>query len=261
MLIRFIPLLLLTLTLSCFGLATGEQNPPSNETSSENVRAASASSSLVIIATVTPVPEQALTRVEALVSATGIATAMPTLTPQATGAPAQAFTDTPVPPAPTETPTFVSSTPTLTPSPTPVTPTIVPLPGMSSAETQIFVDHNEVRDAAGLSRLRTHDALMAIARERAANMASLQQMTHYNPNGSTVFDMMAAYGYPYVNGSENIHFNWGYSAQQSVQVAVESWIASPSHYASIVNPNLGRIGIGIATAANGTVYYSVVFSD
>jgi uncharacterized protein YkwD len=263
--VRFAALLLLTLTLGCSSLATGEEGDGQQELSR------SASSSLVIIATVTPVPSRATPSLEApapIAAAEVLATAelvsAETEADEQAAAPEAVESAASPTPADTATPEGTptpAATPTNTPSPTPERPTIVPLPGMSSPETQIFVDHNQIRDLAGLPRLRTHDTLMAIARERAQIMASLGQMTHYNADGSTVFGMMAVRGYSYVTGSENIHFNWGYSSHQSVHGAVEAWINSPSHYASMVNPNLGRIGIGIAQAADGTFYYSVVFSD
>jgi uncharacterized protein YkwD len=102
---------------------------------------------------------------------------------------------------------------------------------------------------------------MAIARERAQNMASSGVLSHTNPDGTNVFGMMDAAGYAYTTGGENIHFNFGYSDQESPDVAMDEWLNSPPHRATILNPNLRRIGIGAARASDGTVYYSVVFSD
>jgi uncharacterized protein YkwD len=288
LLIRIAPLLLLILTLGYFAFGDRDRDLPAAGISGQGEGQASASSSLVIVATLTPVPAAAEARLASIgagpaatVIATHTATPAAGASEAATAEPATetvivviaetpAPSETPAPPTETatpdpsatatETPT-ATATRTATPTATPVTPTIVPLPGLSSAETQIFADHNDLRDAEDLPRFRVDDTLMEIARERAATMAALQEMTHYNPGGGTVFDMMDEHDYAYITGSENIHYNYGYSEQRSVQVAVESWIDSPSHYASMVNPSLGRIGIGIATAANGHVYYSAVFSD
>jgi uncharacterized protein YkwD len=288
LLIRLLPLLLLTLTLGCLVGASGEEGTSIDGTpegASRSAGSQQASSALVLIATVTPVPGQGTSRLSVLPSPTAAATAtatytatataeaaetliavLPTETPadvQATEAPTQVPTETPTAtesPTPTETAT-PSPTPTRTPSPTPVTPTIVPIDGLSAAETQILIDHNKVRSQNGLPQFRTNATLVAIARERAETMASTGNLSHTNLDGTNVFDMMDAYGYAYVTGSENIHYNYGYSDQQSVKVAMNEWINSAPHHASIVNPNLGRIGIGVATASNGYVYYSVVFSD
>ena len=245
----------------------------------------SVQSSLVQIATVTQAPELSSVHMFVVPTATPGATSteVPAETP--TSEPVEARlavvpTDTPPPPTdtPAEAPTVAATntstatptvtatrsptpSPTATPSPTPVTPTTVPLVGMSSAETEIFVAHNQIRDQHGLPRFHSDPTLMAIARQRAQTMASSGQFSHTNPDGTNVFDMMNARGYVYVTGAENIHYNYGYSDQESRQVAMQSWQNSPPHYASMVNPNLGRIGIGIATGANGHVYYSVVFSD
>ena len=292
MLIRFLPLLLLTLTLGCLVGASGEDGTPVDGTpegASGSTGSQQASSALVLIATVTPVPGQETTRLAALPSPTISATATAThtatatteaaetlvATPSPTETPVEVLpTDTPIPPPPTDTPTLVpaetstatatltpSPTPTPTHSPTPVTPTIVPLSGLSVAETQILVDHNRVRSQNGLPQFRTNSTLMAIARERAQTMASTGSLSHTNPDGTNVFGMMNAAGYVYETGSENIHYNYGYSDQQSMEVAMEAWIESPPHHASIVNPSLGRIGIGVVKASNGYIYYSVVFSD
>ncbi len=92
-------------------------------------------------------------------------------------------------------------------------------------------------------------------------MAQSGTFSHYNPDGTTVFDMMNALGYQYTDGAENIHYNYGYDDATSVQVAMTSYLNSAPHRANILKPTLRRIGIGIAHASNGWVYYSVVFSN
>jgi uncharacterized protein YkwD len=293
LIIRVAPLLAIILTLGYFAFAGREGEMPGAGPHGGAGGSASASSSLVVVATLTPAPGQADTRLASLGAGPASSTLPaptptptpeldPSATPEAEATETEvAVAETPVDtetPVPTETPTPTetstpdpSATATETPTPTdtatptatatPQTPTVVPLPGLSSGETQILLDHNSLRDSLDLDEFRLSDTLMEIARERAAAMASMQSMTHYNPDGSTVFDMMYERDYDYVTGSENIHYNYGYSDQQSVRVAVEGWIDSPDHYASMINPALGRIGIGIATGANGRTYYSVVFSD
>lgn len=240
---------------------------------------------MVFIATVTPVAQPTTTRLADLpsptVAARATATATDTATPEPTQAALTAFAaDTPTSSPPTETPTPAptqtprateTATPTRTPTstststststPTPVSPTIVPIAGLSAGETTILIGHNRVRSQKGLPPFQVNATLMAIARQRAKTLASTGVFSHYNPDGTTVFDMMKADGYAYITGAENIHYNYGYPEQQSWQVAMTSWINSPHHYASIINPALGRIGIGIAQGANGYYYYSVVFSN
>ena len=92
-------------------------------------------------------------------------------------------------------------------------------------------------------------------------MAGLNSMTHYNPDGTTAFDMMNNAGYPYTDGAENIAYNYGFSSQRSVEMVMQQWINSPSHYVNIVKGHLVFVGFGMATSGDGTVYYSAVFSD
>ena len=103
--------------------------------------------------------------------------------------------------------------------------------------------------------------LMAIARTRAAYMAQVNSMTHYGPNGATVFTLMSQAGYAFVDGGENIHFNSGFSESQSWQTAMIEYLNSSSHRATLLKPNLRRIGAAVATSPTGVRYYSIVFSD
>jgi uncharacterized protein YkwD len=288
LLVRLLPLLIVPLCVGCLVGASGEREPPNptagaSGTTSEAEGAGQATPWLLLISTVTPAADEAASRLAAApspspeVTPTATVTATETVVPTetafiavATDTPEPLPTETPLPPTetPTETPTLVptetatpTASPTATPSPTPVTPTVVPISGMSVAETQILVGHNKARDQNGLPRLQTNSTLMSIARQRAQNMASTGVLSHTNPDGSNVFGMMNAAGYAYTTGGENIHYNFGYSEQQSPEVAMDEWMNSPPHRATILSPNHVRIGIGVVTASDGTVYYSVVFSD
>jgi uncharacterized protein YkwD len=281
-------LLVVALTAGCFVGASGEENPSGDTAGAGFASSSKASSSLVLIVTLTPVPEVAPeTQLAALPTSTATATstvpAEPTSPPVAvltsrgaalaTDAPTQP--PAPVTPEPTETPpttetpsptatVTVTATPSATASPTlspTPTATIQRVGSLSEAETQIYVAHNNLRKQEGLKEFRLNDTLTAIARERAQSMASRGVLSHYNADGTDVFDMMSADGYSYGTGSENIHYNFGYSPEESWKIAMQEWIKSPPHYASMVNPRLKRIGVGIAVAANGYIYYSVVFSD
>jgi uncharacterized protein YkwD len=261
LLLRLAPLLLPALAMACFGFATEEETAPPNKAFERPANSSSLMAFETPIPISTPVPKKPPIKV---ISLDAIASVVAALSSQAMEALAAAEVDETATPDPTATPSAPpvnTARPAERRAPDDLPPTIEPLPGLTSPETQIFVDHNAIRDEYGLRRFRIDDTLMAIARARAETMASMGAMTHYNPDGSTVFDMMAAMGYPYATGSENIHYNWGYHERQSVHVAVEGWINSPGHFASMVDPYLGSIGIGIAQTADGTFFYSVVFSD
>jgi uncharacterized protein YkwD len=57
--------------------------------------------------------------------------------------------------------------------------------------------------------------------------------------------------------AENIALNQGYD--DPAEFAVEGWMNSPKHRSNILYPRFNRSAIGIARAADGTVYFTQVF--
>ena len=298
MLIRFLPLLLLTLTLGCLVGASGEEEPPPHGTldsvsSEAHASRQTAAHPGVIIATVTPTADRQTTRLAILPSPTvPVATETPTAEPEekATETPEGDLepldseldeeleaTETPEPtetpdetstPEPTETAEAtetVTRTATRTPTPTATateSPTATaPSVKASGFQGELLAGHNQLRSSGGLSSLVLNGTLNQLAQQRAQEMARMDVMSHYNANGTTVFDMMTAIGYPYTDGAENVGFNIGYSASRSLEMVMEQWTASPPHYANIMKGHLGYVGFGMATSATGRVYYAAVFSD
>lgn len=237
----------------------------------------------VLVQTLTPVsrPTQTSAKLALDVLATPVPpiptasrTPTPSATPDAklkTSADSASATQTKTAPTATQTPTKTATpTPTKTVTPTitgtvTITPTSTLTTGssvsLSQYESQLFQLHNQQRAANGVQPFSIDSTLESIARQRAQNMAQSGSFSHYNSDGTTVFDMMNADGYRYTDGAENIHFNYGYSDSDSVQVAMDSFMNSSPHRANILKASLRRIGIGIAHASDGKIYYSVVFSN
>jgi uncharacterized protein YkwD len=207
--LRFLPLLLVVLSLNCLVASGQEKSARSTGASGFSSSAqASRSSSLVIIATVTPVVEQkgvariaefsatstpeakathsptptltaTTTEVAGVLEAlttntpepTETATPEPTesMTPEATGTPTSTTTPTQTATtSPTPSPTRTS-----TPSPTP-TPTATQAVAGAPFQSELLAGHNQVRDDAGLSSLRLNATLNQIAQERADTMAQME---------------------------------------------------------------------------------------
>lgn len=289
--IRFLPLLLITLTLGCLVGASGEEDAPQTTGAGGLSSAAEASNARVVIATMTPVV-QAVTMTERLTqlplpTATASATPEPTETPEpdaasliaiATDTPEPEPTDTATPePEPTDTPTPLptatatpqstatetatpTGTATATATPSPTATTVI---STGSFQSDLLAGHNQARAQGGIGPLSLHGTLNQLAQQRAQTMANSDTMSHYNPDGTTVFDMMNAIGHPYspTGAAENVGWNVGYSASRSVEVVMQQWIQSPPHYANIMKGNLRNVGFGMATSSSGKVYYAAVFSD
>jgi uncharacterized protein YkwD len=129
-------------------------------------------------------------------------------------------------------------------------------------EQDMYNSHNSFRAQGGLGGLRLDPTLVMVARQRAADMAQNGYFSHYspsNPSQAQVYAFLAAAGYSYNKAGENIARN-NYADSQSVGVAMNAFMASPGHYANIMNSNYRSIGIGYATGSNGMKYYAVVFA-
>jgi uncharacterized protein YkwD len=181
------------------------------------------------------------------------------------------------PPPPTETPT---PEPTATPEPptaTPVPPRPTPRPATGAAppaapqapaapavalqglEQQLYDMHNAERGRAGLGGLRIDPTLMAIARQRAQDMAAKNYFAHTSPSGETAFSLMGAYGYGYSIAGENIAKN-NYPDSESPGVAMSGFMNSPSHRANVLDARYAYVGVGLAYGPDGMKYFAIVFA-
>jgi uncharacterized protein YkwD len=120
---------------------------------------------------------------------------------------------------------------------------------------------NRDREAKGLTRYRPWAALNAIANERAASMASRDQLSHDAAGGDlgTTYDQRGIqwYGYGEIIGESNATYG-----RAAAAFTYRLWKASPPHAAILFSSHYNYIGIGFAyRASNGTTWASIVFAD
>lgn len=118
---------------------------------------------------------------------------------------------------------------------------------------------NGQRAVQGLIALLADPDLMAIARDRAQVMAANETMSHTEPNGQKVFDRLTAAGLTWYGAGEIIAYNHYPTADLSVALTVQSWMASPGHRAIILSTGYNYFGYGVAVSASGVRYYAGVF--
>jgi uncharacterized protein YkwD len=123
----------------------------------------------------------------------------------------------------------------------------------------MYASHNQIRAANGAGSLALDGTLVAVARQRAEDMAANNYFAHTSPSGETAFSIMDGAGYVYAIAGENIARN-NYPASQSVQVAMDGFMNSPGHRANILEGQFTRVGIGVAVDGSGMIYYAVVFA-
>jgi hypothetical protein len=122
---------------------------------------------------------------------------------------------------------------------------------------QVVAAVNQHRAGIGLGGLAESATLRAAAVWKARHMAAYGYMAHDDPAppvARSVGDRVAACGYTGGGWGENIAH--GYPSTAAV---MQGWLSSPGHKANIERASFRAIGVGVAAAANGTLYWAQVF--
>ncbi len=117
-------------------------------------------------------------------------------------------------------------------------------PGPSDVVTWV----NNLRTSVNAAPLTTNAGLTSVAQTWANNMAATQSLTH-NPKLST----QAPSGWTKMG--ENVGTGYSLSA------VYNALVASPDHYANMVDKAYNRTGVGVATDARGQVWLAEDFGD
>lgn len=189
--------------------------------------------------------------------------------PEATQAPAEnpVVSEAPEQAEPTEAPTTApTAVPTAAPTAAPTkapeqaAPTAAPTKApsvstnASAIELEVFNRVNQVRAQYGLSSLTWADDLANVARAHSRDMIDRKYFSHNDPNGNSPFDRLRNNGISYRTAAENIAYG-----QRTPQAVMDAWMNSSGHRANILNANVKEIGVGAATASNGTIYWTQMF--
>lgn len=130
--------------------------------------------------------------------------------------------------------------------------------GTSSLERRAFELVNSERRERGESPLVWDAELSQLARQHSLNMARTGALDHRGPDGRDMAERARAMG---IRGwrvlGENVAFNQGFDDPSAF--AVERWMGSSKHRANILNSQFTRTGIGVARAADGSIYFTQVF--
>jgi len=112
-----------------------------------------------------------------------------------------------------------------------------PASATADEEAQFVAALNQVRAGVGLPALTVNAELVGLARQHSQVMADAGQIFHSDP-------ISAGYTGPWAKLGENV----GVGA--NVQVLVDAFVASPGHYANIVDPAFTQIGVGVVWRDN-----------
>jgi hypothetical protein len=115
-------------------------------------------------------------------------------------------------------------------------------------ESQFVAGVNAVRAQAGLPPLQVHSQLTSVARSWADRQASVNAISH-NPS------LTAQVAGAWTLVGENV------GTGPEVAPIMDAFVASPSHYANIVEPRFDFIGVGVTWGTDGRMYTTHVFMD
>lgn len=124
-------------------------------------------------------------------------------------------------------------------------------------EKKAFQMLNAERIKNGLKPLDFCGKSAKIARIHSADMALRNYFSHFTPQGESVVDRARKENLQYVGIGENIAYNAG--VEDPVAFAVERFMISPKHRASLLSTEWTSSGVGISRAADGKFYITQVF--
>jgi uncharacterized protein YkwD len=126
------------------------------------------------------------------------------------------------------------------------------------AELKTYDGINRIRAERGLPPLEADARLVEIARIRSRDMAARGYFSHDPPDGCNFVCLMDSNGVPHAWAGENIAWN-NFPWDQTADRAVIMWKDSPPHLQNILNCHYERFGTGVARAADGKIYYTMIF--
>jgi uncharacterized protein (TIGR03000 family) len=124
---------------------------------------------------------------------------------------------------------------------------------MSDLERDIVDRTNAERKKKDLPELKPNPKLFAAARGHSEHMARLDKLAH-ELEGSKLPDRVKEAGYPGFYVGENAA-----AGLMNAEEVVNGWMNSEGHRRNILDGKYTEIGIGIAKASNGTLYFTQVF--
>jgi len=127
-------------------------------------------------------------------------------------------------------------------------PDTVPI---SQLEMEVFALVNKERTDKGLAELEWSYELAAVARAHSADMAKNNYFSHDSLNGESFSDRRSAAGIPLNGyGAENIA-----AGSKTAEAVMNQWMNSDGHKRNILNPNLKKLGVGLAVSSNSEYGY------
>lgn len=132
-----------------------------------------------------------------------------------------------------------------------------PAPAFPELEAALLHGVNEVRSQHHLIALARRADLDAVARAYSADMAARHYFSHESPEGGNAVTRLHGRG---IEGFTLAGENLGVTNQPDpTREILAHWLQSPVHRRNLLAPPFNATGIGIARAADGSLYYTQVY--
>ncbi|MFP5488841.1 MAG: CAP domain-containing protein [Acidimicrobiia bacterium] len=114
---------------------------------------------------------------------------------------------------------------------------------------------NLQRVAAGRPPLTVHPAVTNAAMGHSLDQAAMQRMSHIGSDGADGGDRLTRAGFTWGAWGENVAVG-----QRTPDAVVRAWMDSAGHRANILQDMFTTIGVGVATDADGTRYWTMMLA-
>jgi uncharacterized protein YkwD len=111
---------------------------------------------------------------------------------------------------------------------------------------------NAERAAYGLAPYQFDAAIAAAAATHSADQAAQRKMSHTGTDGSNAGQRLTRQGVRWNSWGENVGAGFNDPA-----TLAQAWLASPTHRPIVLHATYTRVGAGVATASDGTRYWTM----
>jgi len=122
-------------------------------------------------------------------------------------------------------------------------------------ERRLIALMNQIRKKRGVRPLRPSGLLGEVARAHSRDMIVGNFFSHTHPEGSGPRERLERAGYAWRAFGENIG-----CGQDSPEKILDTWMNSPGHRETILNPLYSEVGVGLVRGGECRIYWTAEFA-
>jgi uncharacterized protein YkwD len=131
--------------------------------------------------------------------------------------------------------------------------------GLTDQESSILARVNQERVRAGLKPLKFSARLAVVARGHSYDMALRHYLSHATPDGIGPAQRIKGEGIEFAIAAENIYADDYRELEHVAERAVEGWLKSAEHRATLLSDKFTETGVGVAHSDDGKTYVTQDF--